>query len=129
MLLPWLGFAIGWINSQIFRQSKPDTIAIVLENGAKNTGLTMFLITFALEQPAADIAMIIPIAVSITTPIPCIVYGVVKKIWQWYVCNVLQVSILTFQFLRQSKKTSKKLDENSTAIIEPVERVTVAERL
>lgn len=83
-MLPWLGFIIGLISSLIFRQPKPDTIAITLESGAKNTGLTLFLITFSLEQPAADIAMIIPIAISIFTPIPLILYGVIVKLWQWY---------------------------------------------
>lgn len=83
MLLPWFGFIVGWISSLVFRQTRPDTIAIILESGSKNTGLVMFLITFALEQPAADIAMIIPIAVSILTPIPLILYAAFQKILQW----------------------------------------------
>lgn len=45
----------------------------------------MFLILFVLEQPAADIAMVIPIAISIFTPIPLIVYGIVYKVWKWLV--------------------------------------------
>lgn len=83
ILLPWLGFIIGMLCSLIFRQSVPDLIAITLESGAKNTGLTMFLVLFALEQPAADLAMIIPIAVSISTPVPLIVYGIGLKIYGW----------------------------------------------
>jgi len=102
ILLPWLGFVIGMICSLILRQPVPDLIAITLESGAKNTGLTMFLVLFALEQPAADLAMIIPIAVSITTPIPLIVYGISKKIYEC--CT---------------KKKTESIAEESTAI-EPI---------
>lgn len=80
MGLPLLGNATGWIAAKIFRQSREDTIAIAIETGVQNTGMTMFLVTFALEQPAADITMIIPIAVSIATPLPLVLFAIIDKI-------------------------------------------------
>lgn len=57
--LPILGNIAGWVMGWIFKRPFEDNIAIAIETGVKNTGLTMFLITFAItEQPAADITMV-----------------------------------------------------------------------
>ncbi|KAG4074417.1 hypothetical protein HA402_000396 [Bradysia odoriphaga] len=78
--LPLLGNILGLVAAAIFRQPVEDCIAISIEIGVQNTALTLFLLTFSLEPPTADIAMIIPIAVSILTPVPMIVFIVVKKV-------------------------------------------------
>lgn len=79
MGLPLLGNAIGWTAAKIFRQPQPDVVTIAIETGVQNTGLTMFLVVFALEQPAADITLVVPIGVSILTPIPLITFVIIKK--------------------------------------------------
>jgi sodium/bile acid cotransporter 3/5 len=77
-----IGNTIGWVAARIFKQSFVDTIAIAIETGVQNTGMAMFLITFSLDQPAADITMVIPIAVSILSPIPIILFAAIRKCWQ-----------------------------------------------
>lgn len=81
--LPLLGNILGFIGAAIFRQPKEDIIAISIEIGVQNTALTLFLLTFSLEPPASDISMIIPIAVSILTPLPMIVFIIIKKTREW----------------------------------------------
>lgn len=81
--LPLLGNILGCIAAAIFRQPKEDVIAISIEIGVQNTALTLFLLTFSLESPASDIAMIIPIAVSILTPVPVFTFIIIKKTREW----------------------------------------------
>lgn len=81
--LPLLGNILGFTAAAIFRQPLEDCIAISIEIGVQNTALTLFLLTFSLEPPAADISMIIPIAVSIATPAPMIVFIIIKKVMKW----------------------------------------------
>lgn len=81
--LPLLGNILGLIAAAVFRQPKEDCIAICIEIGVQNTALTLFLLTFSLEPPASDISMIIPIAVSILTPLPMVVFIIFKKIREW----------------------------------------------
>ena len=68
--LPWLGYAFGYIASKIFKQAYPEAIAIAIETGIQNTGISIYLITFALEQPMADLTTVVPVSVAIMTPFP-----------------------------------------------------------
>lgn len=83
--LPLLGNIIGLIAASIFRQPMEDCIAISIEIGVQNTALTLFLLTFSLEPPIADISMIIPIAVSILTPVPMVIFIIIKRTLMWQV--------------------------------------------
>lgn len=80
--MPLIGNVVGWLAARLFKQSYVDAIAIAVETGVQNTGMAMFLITFSLDQPAADITMVIPIAVSIMSPLPLIIFIFVQKCWQ-----------------------------------------------
>lgn len=83
--LPIFGSALGWLIAKMFCQSNNDAITISIETGVQNTGMTMFILTFALDQPAADMTMIIPIAVSIATPAPVILLWLTRKIYRYFV--------------------------------------------
>jgi solute carrier family 10 (sodium/bile acid cotransporter), member 3/5 len=80
--LPWLGYTFGWISSKIFKQSNPDAIAIAVETGIQNTGISIFLLTFSLEQPMADLTTVIPVSVAIMTPFPLLAIYLIQKIRQ-----------------------------------------------
>lgn len=54
MGLPWLGFLFGLIVAIIFQQPNKDVRAIAIETGIQNTGISIFLLRFSLDQPAAD---------------------------------------------------------------------------
>lgn len=78
--LPWLGYMFGWIVSKIFRQSNPDATAISVEVGVQNTGIAIFLLTFALDQPMADLSTVVPVSVAVMTPFPLLALYIAKKI-------------------------------------------------
>jgi solute carrier family 10 (sodium/bile acid cotransporter), member 3/5 len=54
--VPWMGYVFGALLAKIFRQSGYDIIAISVETGVQNTGISIFLLKFALEAPESDIA-------------------------------------------------------------------------
>lgn len=77
--LPWLGYTFGWISAKLFKQPSPDAIAIAVETGIQNTGIAIFLLTFSLDQPMADLTTVIPVAVAIMTPFPLLAIYLVQK--------------------------------------------------
>jgi sodium/bile acid cotransporter 3/5 len=66
----WFGFLIGLISSLTMRLKLEDMIAIAVETGVQNTGISIVLLGFSLNQPDNDIASVVPVAASIVTPIP-----------------------------------------------------------
>ncbi len=83
MGLPWLGFAFGWIASKIFGQPNPDALAISIETGIQNTGISIYLLTFSLDQPEADLTTVVPVAVAIMTPFPLLIMYFAQKFRAW----------------------------------------------
>lgn len=55
MGLPWLGYMLAYILARICRQSSKDSLTIAIETGIQNTGISIFLLRFALPQPEADL--------------------------------------------------------------------------
>jgi len=53
--LPWLGYSSGWLLARLFKQPPSDTLAISIETGIQNTGISIFLLRFSLGQPEADL--------------------------------------------------------------------------
>lgn len=80
MGLPWLGFLIGWILAKVFRQVNPDALAIAVETGIQNTGISIFLLRFTLPQPEGDLTTVVPVSVAIMTPIPLFALFLILKI-------------------------------------------------
>lgn len=77
--LPWLGYMFGWLFAKIFQQSSPDAIAISVETGIQNTGIAIFLLTFSLDQPMADLTTVVPVSVAIMTPFPLLAVYLIQK--------------------------------------------------
>ncbi len=69
MLLPWLGYLLGGGLAIILRRKWEDVIAIAIETGVQNTGLSIFALRFSLAQPEADLTTVLPVAVAIMTPV------------------------------------------------------------
>jgi len=69
MLLPWLGYLLGGGLAIILRREWEDVVAIAIETGVQNTGLSIFALRFSLAQPEADLTTVLPVAVAIMTPI------------------------------------------------------------
>ncbi|KAF7386534.1 hypothetical protein HZH68_013666 [Vespula germanica] len=107
MGLPWLGFIFGMLVSLIFKQSRPDVIAIAIETGIQNTGVAIFLLRFTLKPPADDLTTVVPVSSAIMTPIPLIILYIVKVI---------------FNYKRRQQKVTNASEslENSECCAEPI---------
>uniref|UniRef100_A0A182IJS5 Uncharacterized protein n=1 Tax=Anopheles atroparvus TaxID=41427 RepID=A0A182IJS5_ANOAO len=68
--LPLLGYCFGFLASHLMRLPLADSLAISVETGIQNTGIAIFLLRFALEQPAADLTTVMPVSNAIMTPLP-----------------------------------------------------------
>lgn len=55
LLLPWLGYSFGYLMAFVLRQSPKDCLTIAIETGIQNTGISIFMLRFALPQPQADL--------------------------------------------------------------------------
>lgn len=55
MGLPWIGFIGGFIIASLFRRPHLDVRALAIEVGIQNTGISIFLLRFALPQPEGDL--------------------------------------------------------------------------
>lgn len=68
--LPGIGYCFGFLASHLMRQPLADSLAISVETGIQNTGIAIFLLRVALEQPAADLTTVMPVSNAIMTPVP-----------------------------------------------------------
>lgn len=82
MLLPWLGFVFGGLASVLCRRSLEESIAISIETGVQQTGLSIGILKVALRKyaPLGDVTMVIPVAVATMTPIPLTIAYIIKRI-------------------------------------------------
>ncbi|XP_077289341.1 ileal sodium/bile acid cotransporter-like isoform X2 [Arctopsyche grandis] len=92
MCVPWLGYMVGYVAATLLKQPPGDCLAIALETGIQNTGISIFLLRFSLSQPEADLTTVIPVSIAIMTPLPMIclyLYQVLKRR-----CSVVQEYII-----------------------------------
>lgn len=82
LMLPWLGFVFGAVVSVMCRRNLEEIIAISIETGIQNTGISIGILKVALQDyaPLGDIAMVIPVAVATMTPIPLTVAYIIKRV-------------------------------------------------
>ena len=73
LALPWLGFGFGCLLSKLLGREREDIIAIAIETGIQNTGMSIFMLWFTLDHPAGDLAAVVPVAVATLTPFPLLV--------------------------------------------------------
>ena len=78
--LPWAGYLFGYVASKILRLPGEDAMAISIETGVQNTGIAIFLLRFALQQPEADLTTIVPVSIAIMTPFPLLSIWIIQKI-------------------------------------------------
>ncbi|XP_060806938.1 ileal sodium/bile acid cotransporter [Amyelois transitella] len=80
MGIPWLGYMFGYALARILKQPHADALAISIETGIQNTGISIFLLRYALDQPEADLTTVVPVSVAIMTPIPMTCIYIYQKI-------------------------------------------------
>ena len=59
--LPWLGFGFGCLLSKFCNRERKDIIAIAIETGIQNTGMSIFMLWHSLDHPAGDLAAVVPV--------------------------------------------------------------------
>lgn len=69
-LLPWAGFAAGYLISFALRQEQKRRVTIALETGIQNIGIALVIMQFSLPQPDGDLGAVMPIITAIFTPLP-----------------------------------------------------------
>merc|ERR1719411_1443497 len=80
MGLPWIGFAFGCTLARALKQPRNDIIAIAIETGIQNTGMSIFILWFTLDHPLGDITAVVPVAAATMTPFPLLAALIVKKL-------------------------------------------------
>ncbi|GAA57409.1 ileal sodium/bile acid cotransporter [Clonorchis sinensis] len=80
-LLPWIGFALAALVAFILHQPRPIIITIALETGIQNIGAAVLVLLYSMPQPEGDLGAVMPITVSLFTPVPLyfILLGVTIK--------------------------------------------------
>ena len=56
MGLPWIGFSFGFVLAQLLKRPMEDIIAIAIETGIQNTGMSIFILWLTLDHPLGDMA-------------------------------------------------------------------------
>ncbi|XP_023296384.2 sodium/bile acid cotransporter-like [Lucilia cuprina] len=79
--LPWIGYLVGFTMALMCRQSARDALTIAIETGIQNTGIAIFMLSFTLPQPQADMTSAVPVANSMMTPLPLLLLYIIKKIF------------------------------------------------
>ncbi|KAG0712038.1 P3 protein [Chionoecetes opilio] len=82
LLLPWLGFVFGAVVSAGSHRTLEEIIAISIETGVQNTGISIGILKVALQDyaPLGDIAMVIPVAVATMTPVPLTLAYIIRRV-------------------------------------------------
>ena len=69
-LLPWIGFIAASLTALALRQSRSVIITVALETGIQNIGVAILVLLYSMPQPDGDLGAVMPITVSLFTPIP-----------------------------------------------------------
>ncbi|XP_055299333.1 ileal sodium/bile acid cotransporter-like [Sitodiplosis mosellana] len=77
--LPWIAYIVGWTVAKCFKQKHEDCVAISIEAGIQNTGISIFILRLALAQPQGDLTTVIPVSVALMTPVPLLFYYIYLK--------------------------------------------------
>ena len=56
MGLPWIGFSFGFALAKLLKRPTEDVIAIAIETGIQNTGMSIFILWLTLDHPLGDMA-------------------------------------------------------------------------
>ena len=73
LLLPYLGFLLGYVISFILRQPKNRAITISIETGIQDTSIAIVLLQSSFQMPDGDLASSIAMASALFTPFPLII--------------------------------------------------------
>lgn len=76
----WSGFLAGALVSIAFHFPYSDIVTVAIETGIQNVGIAFVLLSYSLAKPVSDMAVVVPVAASMITPIPLFIVFCVKKL-------------------------------------------------
>lgn len=79
--LPLIGYISGAVLASVCKQPPADVLAIAIETGIQNTGIAIFMLQVCLHQPEADLTTVVPVAVSVMSPVPLLLFHSLQKCW------------------------------------------------
>ncbi|VDL58117.1 unnamed protein product [Hymenolepis diminuta] len=74
--LPALGYLAGFLAALAFRRPWPVITAISIETGVQNAGIAILILIYAIPQPQGDLGAVMPIIISLTTPLCLLVWWI-----------------------------------------------------
>nr|VZI16027.1 unnamed protein product [Spirometra erinaceieuropaei] len=78
--LPWIGFLAAGLVAFLLRRSRAEILTIAIETGIQNIGIAVLVLIYSMPQPEGDIGAVMPLAVSIFTPLPLMIALIVLSI-------------------------------------------------
>jgi len=69
-LLPYVGFLVSGVVAFILRQPPPRILTIAIETGFQNTLLPVILMKLSLPQPDADLSIVGPVTIAMSSVLP-----------------------------------------------------------
>ncbi|VDN97662.1 unnamed protein product [Rodentolepis nana] len=78
--LPTFGYLVGLLAALICRRPWPVVTAISVETGVQNVGIAILILIYAIPQPQGDLGAVMPIIISLTTPLFLLIWFVVRCI-------------------------------------------------
>ncbi|VDL92386.1 unnamed protein product [Schistocephalus solidus] len=71
--LPWLGFLTAGLVAFLFQRSRAEILTIAIETGIQNVGIAILVLIYSMPQPEGDIGAVMPLVVSLFTPLPLMI--------------------------------------------------------
>ncbi len=78
--LPWLGFLVAGCIAFICRRSWAQILTIGIEAGYQNIGIAILVLIYSMEQPEGEFGALMPLLVSLFTPLPLIIALIVVSV-------------------------------------------------
>ena len=86
-LLPWFGYLLGFLGARILRLNRRDSLTISIETGIQNSGIAIMILKYSIEKPEGEIGVILCILISLLTPLPLYLFGIVHCIKRRVCCK------------------------------------------
>ncbi|BHF82931.1 hypothetical protein SprV_0802607100 [Sparganum proliferum] len=75
--LPWIGFLAAGLIAFLLRRSRAEILTIAIETGIQNVGIAILVLIYSMPQPEGDIGAVMPLVVSLFTPLPLMIAAIV----------------------------------------------------
>uniref|UniRef100_A0A7E4VVR5 Ileal sodium/bile acid cotransporter n=1 Tax=Panagrellus redivivus TaxID=6233 RepID=A0A7E4VVR5_PANRE len=79
---PWIGYILAYLVAWLCRRNHIDRLTIAIETGVQNVGIAIIMLMFSLPEPEVDLALVLPIAIILTTDKPLLIMYFSRAIYR-----------------------------------------------